>query len=57
MHFFAIENYKDVFLANYEIANLFEEVKDNEQALFYFWRALRATEKNKILEHIAKVFN
>lgn len=52
---FAIENYEKVFWANYGIANLLEEVKDDKQALFYFWRAFGATNKTKIAEHIAKV--
>lgn len=44
-----------MFLANYAIGDIFEDVKDNKQALFYFWRAFRATEKTKLPKQIAMV--
>ena len=53
--FFIIENYDKIFSANYAIGDIFEEVKDPKQALFYFWRAFRATENTKIPKHIAMV--
>ncbi|KAG0571041.1 hypothetical protein KC19_6G207300 [Ceratodon purpureus] len=46
-------NYEKIFFANYAIGDIFEEVKDPKQALFYFWRAFRATEKTKNTKQIA----
>ena len=46
-----------VYHANMAIGDIFEDINDNKQALFFFWRALTASKETKSQTQKAEVID